>query len=103
MLNDTRITTHDGANVNYTEFAEGGLYTADFSSNVNGNYTNGFAEFVHESEDGVQTTFGYRNQAKSGIDSKKLTINQHDKLQIKATVDKDCQEHNIKLKLAVSN
>ena len=73
VLEDSKVTSHDKTNANYVEFAEGGLYRVDFSSDVNGNYANGLLEFVHKTEDSVQTTFRYLNLAENGIDSDTLT------------------------------
>ena len=101
VLKDNRITNLDDTNAGYVEFVEGGLYKIEFSSDVNGNYTNGFIEFVHETEDGVQTTFRYLNLAENSIDSDTLTFNQLDKLRVKATVDENGQEYNIKFKLTI--
>ena len=102
VLKDSRITTHDEANASFIEFAEAGLYRIDFSADVNGDYTSGFIEFVHETEDGVETTFRYLNLAESAIDSDTLTFNQLDKLKVKATVDETGKEYNIKFKLTVA-
>ena len=101
VLKDSRITNHDEANAGFIEFVEAGLYKIDFSADVNGDYTSGFIEFVHETEDGVETTFRYLNLAESAIDSDTLTFNQLDKLKIKATVDETGKEYNIKYKLIV--
>ena len=91
-LKDTRITTHDEANANYVEFDESGLYRVDFSSDVNGNYTYRLVEFMHETEDGAQTTLRCLNLSESGTDSETLTFNQLDKVRIKATIDEDGKE-----------
>ena len=101
VLKDSRITTHDEANASFIEFAEAGLYRIDFSADVNGDYTSGFIEFVHETEDGVETTFRYLNLAESAIDCDTLTFNQLDKLKVKATVDENGKEYNIKFKLII--
>ena len=101
VLKDSRITTHDEANASFIEFAEAGLYRIDFSADVNGDYTSGFIEFVHETEDGVETTFRYLNLAGSAIDSDTLTFNQVDELKVKATVDENGKEYNIRFKLII--
>ena len=101
VLKGNGITTHDGVGANYTEFAEGCLYRVDFSSDVNGNYTDWFEEFVHEFGDAVQTKFRYINLSESGIDSDTPSFNQLDTLWVTASVDEDGQEYNTSVKITI--
>ena len=101
VLLDNRIIKLDDVDKTTLEFLEDGLYKLDFSSDINGEYQNGFIEFIILAEDGVETTFRYLNLAESHVDSEILDFSMLNKLKIKATVDVTGEEYTGKIKLMI--
>ena len=101
VLLDNRIIKLDDVDKTTLEFLEDGLYKLDFSSDINGEYQNGFIEFIILAEDGVETTFRYLNLAESHVDSEILDFSMLSKLKIKASVDVTGEEYTGKIKLII--